>query len=187
MNVSSSSTLFAFSSAKQRRHRVMKLAFSFALAGTQLLTASAASAQADFSAKIVGHITPHALCPDGVQICGVATIAGFVAPAEYRWTVISVAPPSGSCGNLTEWVDYGATSTFTLSDGSKLTLGEIGTACYPGKSFPTGGISYGNPRTLSANWTVQSARGEFSGITGTGTTTGRTVGGVFHVTYDSKK
>ena len=185
MNASTSSALPANFRAAHRYYRIANLAFSVALAGSALLSAGAASAQSNFNAKIIGHVTPHALCPVGVQICGVATIAGFVAPAEYRLSVTSIRPPSGSCGNLTAWVDYGATATFTLPDNSKLTLVESGTACYPGKSFPTGGISFGNPRTLFANWTVQSALGEFSGISGSGTDTGRSVGGVFLSTYIS--
>ena len=183
MNVSTSSALPATFRAVHRYYRIANLAFSVALAGSALLSAGAASAQSNFNAKIIGHVTPHAFCEVGVNLCGVATIAGFVAPAEYRFIVTSVGLPSRSCGSLTAWLDYGATVTFTLPDASKLTLNESGTACYPGKSFPTGGLSFGNPRTLFANWTVQSALGEFSGTTGSGTDTALFAGGVIRFTY----
>ena len=187
MNVSKSSTLRSTSMSIHCRHRIANLAFSIALAGSALLTAGAASAQTDFNAKINAHISPHALCPDGVFVCGIATIAGFVTPAEYRLYVTSIRPPTKSCGKSTGSVDYGATATFTLPDGSMLTLDESGLACSPGESFPTGGISFGNPRTFYGNWTVQSARGEFSGITGNGTDTGLSAGGVSHFTYSAGK
>ena len=185
MNALMSSELYPAFNPIQCYFRVAKLAFSAVLAGIALLTPGAASAQTMFQAKIIGHITPHALCPYGVQICGVATIVGFNAPAEYRWSVTSTSPPTKSCGSFTAWLDYGATATLTLPDGSKLTVDETGTACYPGNSFPTGGLSWGNPRTVLGKWTVQSARGQFSGISGNGTDTGRTVGGVFLFTYIS--
>ena len=158
-----------------------------ALAGSALLTAGAASAQTVLNAKINAHVSPHALCPDGVFVCGTATIDGFVTPAEYRLYVTSITPPSKSCGKSTGSVDYGATATFTLPDGSMLTLVESGLACSPGESFPTGGISFGNPRDFYGNWTVQSARGEFSGISGNGTDTGLSAGGVTHFTYLASK
>lgn len=165
------------------RYGIANIVFSAVLGGSALLTAGAAPAQTNFNAKVFGQITPHALCEAGVDLCGVATIAGFVAPAEYRFFVTSVSLPSRSCGNLTAWLDYAATATFTLPDASKLTLNESGTACYPGKSFPTGGLSFGNPRAVLATWTVQSALGEFSGTTGSGTDTALFAGGVIRFTY----
>lgn len=163
--------------------RTVKLAFLVVLAGSSVVASGTASAQTNFNAKISAHITPHALCQEGVFVCGMATIVGFVNPAEYRLAVTSIAPPSRPCANLTAGADYVATATFTLPDGSKLTMDESGTFCLPGNSFPTGGISFGNPRTFFGNWTVRIARGEFSGITGSGTDTGLSAGGVSHVTY----
>lgn len=161
---------------------VMPLLTIAAVGGSVAMT-SAASAQTSFNAKITGNITPHALCPDGVFVCGTAKIGGFVALAEYRLFISSITPPTRPCGNLTAGADYVGTATFTLPDNSKLTLDEKGTFCIPGSSFPTGGISFGNPRTFTGSWTVQSARGEFSGTSGSGTDTGLTAGGVFHVAY----
>lgn len=183
MIYSTSSALQVNPTAGHYLYRALKLALSVVLAGSSIVASGTASAQTNFNAKISAHITPHALCQDGVFVCGMATIVGFVNPAEYRLYVTSIAPPSRPCGKLTAGADYVATATFTLPDGSKLTMDESGTFCLPGNSFPTGGISFGNPRTSFGNWTVRTARGEFSGITGSGTDTGLSAGGVSHFTY----
>jgi hypothetical protein len=59
-------------------------------------------------------------CPDGAFGYGDAVIAGF-GTAKYSFFLTSFEPISQSCG------DYTATTTFTLTDGSTLTLDDVGT------------------------------------------------------------
>jgi hypothetical protein len=93
--------------------------------------------------------------------------------------VTSFEPTSEACG------DYTATTTFTLGDGSTLTLDESGVVCGPDHSFLEGPLftSYGNPRAFSASWEVQGATGQFAGMTGRGADTGLTAGAAFKATY----
>jgi hypothetical protein len=132
---------------------------------------------AAFNVQVRGHVTrSQAACPDGAALCGTAYIEGY-GDAEFRWFQIAGDDPSGSCGPLSGFLDYGAIVTLTLSDGSVLTLYEVGTQCTPGGSFPTGGPkSYGNPRFFVADWQVVSAAGQFAGLTGSGTSSGKIAG-----------
>jgi hypothetical protein len=61
--------------------------------------------------------------------------------------------------------------TFALADGSTLVLAEAGTICGPGNSNQShaSGRSFGHPGFATATWTVQSATGQFTGLTGGGT------------------
>ena len=148
--------------------------------GLILATTGAASAQTtDFNAKVLGHITrPSGGCPGGADLCGKAAIEGF-GSAQYLFFVTSFEPTSEACG------DYTATTTFTLGDGSTLTLDESGVVCGPDHSFLKGPLftSYGNPRAFSASWEVQGATGQFAGMTGRGADTGLTAGAAFKATY----
>ena len=150
------------------------------LSGLLLATTGAASAQTtDFSAKILGHVTRHSGgCPQGADLCGEAAIDGF-GSAQYLIVFTSFEPTSDACG------DYTATTTFTLEDGSTLTLDESGVACGPDHSFLKGPLftSYGNPRAFSGNWEMQDATGQFAGMTSSGADAGLTAGAAVKATY----
>jgi hypothetical protein len=118
------------------------------------------------------------------MLCGTAYIGGY-GIAEYGWSLIGANGPSGSCGPHSGLFDYRAIVRFTLSDGSTLTLQEVGTLCSPGNSFPTGGFnSYGNPRFFDAHWKVGSATGQFAGLIGSGTSRGTFAGAAVTAHYD---
>jgi hypothetical protein len=160
----------------------MRRLFIFAMLVSSLLlvTTGTASAQTTgFNAKINGHITrPSGGCPEGADLCGQAAIDEF-GSAQYLFFVTSFEPTSQACGN------YTATTTFTLGDGSTLTLDESGVVCGPDGSLLKGPLltSYGNPRTFSASWEVQDATGQFAGMTGSGTDAGLTAGAALYATY----
>ena len=160
----------------------MRRLFVLAMLGSAMLlaTTGAASAQTThFSAKVKGHITkPSAGCPGGADLCGQAAIDGF-GSAQYLLFVTSFLPTSEACG------DYTATTTFTLGDGSTLTLDESGVVCGPDHSLLKGPLftSYGNPRAFRATWEVRGATGQFAGMTGSGADTGLTAGAAFNATY----
>jgi len=146
-----------------------------------LVTAGPASAETvSFNARLIGHITrASAGCPEGASLCGQATIDGF-GPAQYFFFFGSFEPTSEACGNYT-----GTITTFTLEDGSTLTVEESGVACGPDHSFLKGPLftAYGNPRAFSGTWEVQEATGQFAGVTGSGADTGRTAGAAVQATY----
>ena len=163
----------------------VKIKLLSALMGLVAISFSNVAFAADFNAKVQGHVTrSQGACPDGAVLCGTADIEGF-GDAEYRWFRIGSASPSGSCGPLTGWFDYGAIVTFTLSDDSNLTLYEVGTQCTPGSSYPTGNQkSFGNPRFVAASWQVVSGTGQFAGMTGSGTSSGQFPGAAIAFRYD---
>lgn len=160
-----------------RQHRLVSPALSLGV-GLLLATAGVASAQTtDFNAEVKDQTQYTAGCPDGASVCGDAVVDGF-GPAQYRFFLTSFEPKSESCG------DYTATTTFTLQDGSRLTLDEVGVACGTGKSFFKGGErAYGSPRYRSGSWQVQAATGQFAGMTGSGTTTAHFAGAHVRATY----
>ena len=135
------------------------------LAGLTLAFAGPASAQGGFNASAVSINPKPAPCPNGEFLCGTATTS--YGDATWTFTVTSDTPPSGGalCGSVE------ATATFTLADGSTLNLDENDSVCGPGNSLFANGHShsYGNPFYVTGTWTVQSATGEFSSITGSGT------------------
>lgn len=137
-----------------------------------------ASAQATaFDATVENHIVRPVGCPDGAYLCGDVDIDGF-GPAEFRWYLVSFEPTSPSCGN------YTAVLTFTLGDGSTLTLDETGTDCGPGNSFSSyPPHSYGQPQTADGSWEVQDGTGVFVGLTGSGTNTVHISGARLVATY----
>jgi hypothetical protein len=143
-----------------------------------LASAGLASARTTtFDASVKNHIQRAVGCPDGAYLCGKATIAGF-GSAEWRWFLVSFEQASESCG------DYTATVTFTLADGSRLTLDEAGRDCSPGNSFSSYPLhSYGQPQTANGNWVVQQGTGVFAGLTGSGTNTLRITGAHLTATY----
>lgn len=136
----------------------------------------AASAQTAFEASVNGDnaSSPAAKppCPSLSAFCGTARIGGY-GPATFTINVLATVPTSGPCPfgppGLRSFFTYTATTTFTLSDGSTLGLDESGLVCAPGNSgsVPPQSFVYGLP--LYANnstWTVESATGQFSGLTG---------------------
>jgi len=129
--------------------------------GMALALAGTASAKSAFQAAVSGHTPKPMPCPNGEFFCGTAnTNLGAAA-----WTFTLTSLTISTCDS------YTATVTFKLADGSTLVLGENGTACGPGKSnlSNASGNSYGHPGDADATWKVQSADGQFSGTTGTGT------------------
>ena len=146
--------------------RKMSIVVGMLAVGVLLTSASLASAQTTtFDAKVKNQIQRPVGCPDGAYLCGRADVAGF-GPAEFRWFLVSFEPVSQSCG------DYTATVTFTLGDGSRLTLDEAGTDCSPGNSFSSYPLhSYGQPQTANGNWVVHDGTGVFAGLAGSGTNT----------------
>jgi hypothetical protein len=150
--------------------------------GLLLLAAGAASAQtSEFNVGVIGHITrPESTttCPEGASLCGQADIDGF-GPAEYAISFLTTEFISDACLN------YTAIATFTLRDGSTLTLDESGVACGTDGSFLKGPIflAYGHPRYWSGTWDVQAGTGQFAGMTGSGADAGLTAGAAVHATY----
>jgi len=162
----------------------VKVKLLWALLGLISISFCNVASAAAFNVKVQGHVTrAQGTCPDGAGLCGTAHIDGF-GDAQYRWCPIASSDPSGSCGPLLGWFDYGAIVTFTLYDGSNLTLYEVGTQCTPGKSSPTGSPkSYGNPRFLDAVWQVVSGTGQFAGLIGSGTSSGSFAGAAIQFRY----
>jgi hypothetical protein len=80
---------------------------------------------------------------------------------------------------------YTALVTFTLQDGSTLTLEETGYVCGPGNSLiaPGGVMSYGNPVDGTGTWGVLDATGRFAGLSGSGVDTFRSSGAHFTASY----
>lgn len=141
------------------------------LSGLFALTPSSLSAQTIFTAEVEGKLTrPNSLCPVGVFRCGEAFIDGF-GRADWRFFLISFAPISDSCGQ------YVAIVTFMLADSSTLTLSETGTVCGPGNSFfATPPFSWGNPDRATGIWEVLDGNGQFTDVTGGGTSMTRSAG-----------
>ena len=127
----------------------------------------AASAQTAFQASVKG-ISPKTK-PCATTFCGTASIAGY-GPATWTINAISTTPASGPCPYgppaLASAFTYQATTTFELSDGSTLVLNESGLVCAPGNSASAPPQSFGFPEYANSSWTVESATGQFSGLTG---------------------
>jgi hypothetical protein len=112
-------------------------------------------------------------------LCGVGTVAGY-GSATSAFELTSFAPIEG-----TNCADIEATRVITLdSDGSSLTLDELGTVCFPGQSFFTSGaqVSFGNPADVETTWTVDRGTGVFRGAKGSGTDSGQNAGDEGHST-----
>jgi hypothetical protein len=163
---------------QDHRRRMRCLLFVALAASVLLVSASTASAQTTaFNAEVKNKIQRPEGCPNGSYLCGDAAIAGY-GPAQFRWYLNSFEPVSQSCG------DYTATVTFTLADGSTLTLNEAGRDCSPGNSFSSYPLhSYGQPQTANGAWNVQNGSGQFAGMSGSGTNTLRINGADFRATY----
>jgi hypothetical protein len=158
------------------RHRSVLAIFATVL--VLVIPGTASGETTDFNAAIEGKIQkPDGGCPGGARRCGDAAIDGF-GPAEYEFFVTSAHPISDAC------VAYTGITTFTLEDGSVLTLDEVGTACGPGNSFFNGGgRSWGNPDDVNGTWDVQSGTGQFEGMTGEGSGSTHSAGSHFRGTY----
>jgi hypothetical protein len=157
------------------RHGAVYFALLASLAVSLLLARPAAAQTTDFSADIKGHTQLPVGCPDGAQLCGDASIDGFGA-ATYRFFLISIQPTGEPCR------EYTARASFTLADGSTLTLIEAGVGCGTGKTFLKGN-GYGAPRRATGSWEVQDATGQFAGMTGTGDLTRHFAGAHLSSTY----
>jgi hypothetical protein len=150
------------------------------------LTPSVNADLLDFRAEVDDHTTKAAGCPAGAVVCGEATIAGY-GTGEYLYVLTSVTPLPGACDGSFAG-GYAAIVTFTLADGSELTLDEAGHVCGPGESLiaPGGLVSYGNPVEGVGAWDVAEATGRFAGLTGSGTNTFRSAGARIVATYVGK-
>lgn len=144
------------------RHRIATAAVALL---ASLAFAASASAQTSFQANVAAHNPLPKPCPNNEFICGTADTN--YGPATWTFDLTNLTPISNACDA------YQATVTFELADTSTLVLAETGTACAPGNSnsAPTS-TSFGHPNSPSGSWTVQSANGQFDGLTGaTGTDT----------------
>jgi hypothetical protein len=130
-----------------------------------LAFAAAASAQSGFQASVTAKDPAPKPCPNGEFLCGTADIDNYGA-AAWTFTLTSLTV-EGTCDT------YSATVTFELADDSMLVLNENGIACGPGKSNLSNASSrsFGHPADVSGNWTVQTADGRFTGLTGSGSGT----------------
>lgn len=147
-------------SASKVRRRAVPVVIALVV-GCMLASAGTAAAQSAFQANVTGTTTKPNPCPNGAFFCG--TAATNLGPADWTFTLTSLT--------VSVCDTYTATVTFQLSDTSTLVLNESGTACGPGKSNLSNASanSYGHPGDATGRWTVQSADGLFSGMTGTGT------------------
>ena len=154
------------------KHPLAIVASAFAL----LTTGGVAAADATvFNAEVTGHTTKPAGCPDDALVCVAADVTGF-GPAAYSFSLTSTVAVLQACG-IHIGGDYTATVSFTLGDGSTLTLDEAGTVCGPGNSLlaPGGRLSYGNPVDGTGTRVVRAATGQFASLTGAGEDTFRSV------------
>jgi hypothetical protein len=138
-----------------------------ATAALSLSFAGAASAQTAFKASVNG-ISPKGKPPCATTFCGTASIAGL-GPATWAINAISTTPVNAACpsAGLVSAFTYQATTTFELSDGSTLVVNESGLVCAPGNSASAPPQSFGVPEyAKNSSWTVQSATGQFSGLSG---------------------
>jgi hypothetical protein len=147
--------------------RVTQL-FLVVLATAVVFTAFPASAKTTvgFSAEFKETFGRASSKPCNHFTCGVGTVAGY-GGATSAFDLTSFAPIEG-----TNCADLEAVRVITLvSDGSTLTLDEVGTVCFPGQSFFTAGaqVSFGNPADVETTWTVDRGTGVFRGAKGSGT------------------
>lgn len=66
---------------------------------------------------------------------------------------------------------YTATTDFTLSDGSTLEVSENGVVTFPYGWTAQPGTAFGHPNYVAGIWTVVTATGGFTGLSGSGTDT----------------
>jgi hypothetical protein len=135
------------------------------------LAFTGAASAAAFQATVNGINPPGTpQCPTTLTFCGTASIAGL-GPATWTLTAVSTTPASGPCPGargLASAFTYTATTTFQLlSDGGALVLDESGLVCAPGNSASAPPQAFGFPEyAQNSSWTVVSATGPFSGLTG---------------------
>ena len=139
-----------------------------AVAASMTLVGAPAQA-AEIGITVTGTTTrPVGPSPDCTAFaCLSAQVAGFGA-ATWQYYPGETVPFSTSCGTLS------ATAVITLADGNgELTLAETDVVCNPGASYNAPGSfkSYGNPFRITGTFTVVSATGSLSGLTGGGTVT----------------
>ena len=140
-----------------------------------------------FEAQLTANIPRFDRCDGGALICGTAHLSPF-GDAAYTFTIDTLEPRPLACvapsGTSTGGA-YAATLAFTLPDGSTLTLAEEGLVCGPGQSLaaPSSWRTYGIPVDGSGRWSVRSATGQFSQLTGAGTDSFRTAGADFRISY----
>ena len=152
------------------RHLIL---LSALLAALSLAFTGTASAQTSFQASVTFTGTlPAGPCSNQAYICGTANIAGYGAATWNFYTTSSTVVVS-PCGST-----YTATTYFTLvSDpGSTLVVDESGSLCGLGHDgaayrgyFNEGSKAFGHPFAIAGSWHVDSASGQFAGLTGSGT------------------
>ena len=151
------------------RHRLPWLGLLFALA--VLVAAPASASTTSFSAtfqEFFGGTMPHPCSPPAFT-CGEGVVAGYGdATSTVEITSFTNFDPAVACGDTT------LLRRIALTDGTgTLELDEVGTVCFPGKSFFTpagvGGQSYGNPARIATTWTITGGTGVFFGASGSGT------------------
>lgn len=158
--------------------RVTQL-FVVGLAAATVFAAFPASAKTSvaFSAEFKETFGRASSKPCNHFLCGVGTVAGY-GSATSAFDVTDFAPIEG-----TNCADLEAIRVITLvSDGSTLTLDEVGTVCFPGQSFFTNGsqVSFGNPADVETTWTVDRGTGVFRNAKGSGTDSGQNGGDQGH-------
>jgi hypothetical protein len=152
------------------RHLIL---LSALLAALSLAFTGTASAQTSFQASVTFTGTlPAGPCANGAYLCGTANIAGYGAATWDFYTTSSTGVYS-RCGST-----YTATTYFTLvSDpGSTLVVDESGSLCGLGHDgsayrgyFNEGSKAFGHPFEIVGSWAIDSASGQFAGLTGSGT------------------
>lgn len=167
--------------------RFITLGFSLALVAGAIGIADVFIETILFEAELTVNIPRLKPCDGDVLICGTAHLSPY-GEAGYTLTVDSLEPQPLTCvapGGTTTGAAYTAIATFTLADGSTLALSEEGLVCGPGRSLsaPASWRTYGNPVDGSGRWSVRSATGQFSGLTGAGTDAFHTSGADFRITY----
>jgi hypothetical protein len=125
-------------------------------------SASTSTFEATFQQHYGAGVAP---LPCDVTFCSEGTVAGY-GHATGATTITSVRPvPGTSC------IEFTATSTITLDDGSTLSLEASGIRCPVGGSHDAPGhlISYGNPVSTTGTFTITAGTGIFAGASGSGT------------------
>lgn len=152
-----------------------------------------------FSADVPSQPIEDAGCPEEAMVCADAELSEY-GSAKYVFSLTKFqrefcgpdlwGPSSGEdvplestiygCGN------YTGTATFTLEDGSTLTLDEVGTLTGP-KSWAIGlpgRLTWSStPLNGGGTWKVRDATGQFAGMTGSGDDAFDRVRAVFTAKY----
>src|SRR4051812_6807739 len=146
-----------------------------ALAGAEPAAAAHPGLQGSFTVLFPqGHEASNAPCPPD-DFCGVGTLAGYGAATITIEHESFDGIPGSDCIAFTKVEDIAL-----LSGAGVLELSSVGTFCRPGGSGGSHASdrSYGSPGTWTFTFTVDGGSGVFAGLTGGGTETMVTAGGV---------